>query len=280
MTVYGRGYGVAPVLGRLGLDHSLDDVASQIHPYEHDIRANSGQPTIRRAIHLIYAMAVPCISGSACLMYLDDLGVDIIHRYIKPAAKRGWLVVLDDQLGRSSPVQEMRRLIDRGYLRYDNVQVAFDPEFHTNPSGVSLGSPVGSVSAPEMNAAAVVLDRASAHAGVAHQKLLMVHEWSTDMLQGRDLLQARLPYVQMVVIMDGIGPPPDKAVVYRRLFHDQAIPGIVAGIKLFLPSRYAPGGTVDIPSLTWNEVFGRMPVVISGGRRFYLHPAPRVVVLT
>src|SRR5438270_12368319 len=103
-------------------------------------------------------MATPCQTADTCLAYLDETGVDIVRQYIEPAARRGWLVILDDQLGRSTPERELRRMVGRGYLRYDNVVVAFDPEFHTGPKQAVPRVPVGQVRAPAPNGAPSQLD--------------------------------------------------------------------------------------------------------------------------
>lgn len=280
VTVYGRGFGVAPVLGRLGLDHSFADAARQVGEYAPQIRQASGQPTVRRAVHLIYAMAEPCVAGSTCLLYLDDLGVNIVKRYIEPAARRGWLVILDDQLGRSNPASEVERMIARGYLRYDNVEVAFDPEFRMAPSQQQPGVPLGHVSATDLNTAASLINRTSRIHTLRHRKLLLVHEYAPGMVTNQSALQTRLPYVQPVLAMDGIGTPLDKTQIYRDLFRSSRAAGVLTGIKLFLPSPYTGSVPVDTPSLTWGQVFGRLPVMGSAGRAVYLTPQPRVVILT
>lgn len=281
LTVYGRGFGTAPILGRLGMDHTFDDVARQVLPAETGIRANNGGARVRIAIHLIYALAVPCTATNSCLLYADDAGVDLVNQYIVPAARRGWLVVLDDQLGHSNPQAEIRRMVAKGYLQYDNVEVAFDPEFHTPPGQVTPGIPTGSVTTDEINKAQDTLNAYASGNNLLHRKIVMVHEWTQSMIRKTSALTSRFRFVQPVVIMDGIGSPSDKARVYDALLRSHASRGgVLPGIKLFPPGPYAPSRSVDIPTMTWSQVFGRTPARDVQGTPYYVSPLPRVIVLT
>jgi hypothetical protein len=215
-------------------------------------------------------------------MYLDDdSGVDVVRDYIEPAARRGWLVILDDQLGRSTPVLEMERLREKGYLAHDNVEVAFDPEFRATPDATMPGSPPGQVTAEELNAAERVMDEAAASANVVHRKLMLVHQWTPTMIEDRSLLNSHRRYVQPVVIMDGIGPADEKAGAYATLMGGSlASRGVLPGIKLFFPNPEDPFGYADRPALTWQQLFARGPVPGSNGVNLTIHPSPRVVVLS
>jgi hypothetical protein len=281
LTVYGRGFGTAPVLGRLGLDNSADDVARQLAGDQRLARLRSGRHRTRLAIHLIYAMATPCATANTCLAYLDETGVDIVKQYIEPAARRGWLVVLDDQLSRSNPVSELEHIQAKGYFRYDNVEVAFDPEFRTEPGQTSPGVPLGSVSAHELNAAQTLLNTYSLNHHLLHRKLLLVHEWTPSMITHSEQLRGDLPYVQPILVMDGIGTPLEKTHEYEMLFRDQPLPrGVMTGIKLFPDGRYTLPGQSDLPVMSWRQLFGRAPVDGAGDGTLFLRPSPRVIVLT
>jgi len=50
------------------------------------------------------------------------------------------------------------------------------------------------------------------------------------------------------------------------------------GIKLFYPNPYEHAGHADWPVMSWPQVFGRAPA-IDGGRRYYVRPAPQVVIV-
>ncbi|HEX5415868.1 MAG TPA: hypothetical protein VFZ25_09380, partial [Chloroflexota bacterium] len=66
---YGRAFGVAPVLGRLGEYQNIDEMAKAMDDYATEIQAVNGGKKIIPEIHLIYAMAIPCEGESDCLFY-------------------------------------------------------------------------------------------------------------------------------------------------------------------------------------------------------------------
>jgi hypothetical protein len=281
LTVYGRSFGTAPILGRLGMDRSFADLQRQVAPLRTAIAARVPSHHVRIALHLIYGLATPCATRGNCLLYLDQTGVDIVRTYIEPAARRGWLVVLDDQLGRSNPVREMKRLIARGYLRHDNVEVAFDPEFRTTPGQTLPGVPVGSVSSGELNRAQRLLSRYAAVQRLTHRKLMLVHQWTGSMIRHRARIRTAVRGVQPVVVMDAFGKAPDKANVYDRLMSRRTLPhGTAVGIKLFPANPYEQAGHLDTPMLSWDQLFGRAAVPDPTGVTTRLSPAPRVIVMT
>ncbi len=275
LAEYGRAFNVAPVLGRVGLFGNMDDFAQDVAVWEAKIRPHNGGKKIRPAIHLIYAMATPC--GGDCLSYLDDdAGVDIVREYIEPARKRGWLVVLDTQLGSSDPVAQVRRMMAKGYLRYDNVQVALDPEFRAAPGQATPGIPIGSVAAHEVNAAANLLGEYTRSHKLAHKKILLVHSFNFAMIREGAEVRGH-PDVDLVLDADGFGSPSLKVATYNALTKRDSFPHIRhRGIKLFPEGPSAPPGHSDTPLLTFRQVFGLEPV--EGGERILLRPD--VIIIT
>ena len=73
-------------------------------------RVNGGKGVVI-AIDLIYGMAIPYKGAANCLEYLDQSDSDPADKYMKPATKRGWAVILETQLGRSDPVAEVKRMM-------------------------------------------------------------------------------------------------------------------------------------------------------------------------
>lgn len=279
LTIYGRAFGTAPILGRLGMDNSFDDVTRQARPFWQGIHANNGGKKIKIGIHLIYGLAKPCDSGDNCLIYLDDAGVDIVKTYIQPAARRGWLVILDDQLGRSDPAAEVRRMIARGYLKYDNVAVALDPEFRAAPGQLTPGIPVGSATAGEVNAAQSAINSYQRGRHPAHKTIVMVHQFQQGMIENRERIWNRFKYTDSVIVADGFGAPATKADNYTGLMGPHSSAGIkFRGLKLFYPNPYEHAGHFDNPVLTWRQVFGRAWIV-ENGKQFSIWPSPSVIVV-
>ncbi len=278
LTLYGRGFATAPGLGSLGQVKTPEGVQQRLAGSEMAISRLTRRP-VRVAIHVIYGLAAPCAAARHCLLYLDDTGVNIVSRYILPARRHGWLVILDDQLGSSTPEREMRRLIRRGYLRYDNVEVAFDPEFRSTPGQREPGQPVGFVTGGQINRAAELLDAYARQQRLRHQKLLLVHRYTPEMVRDISQLRTRLQGVKIALIMDGIGPAAAKAGMYRSLMHAATLRGLLPGIKLFPASPYDPPATWDRPLLSWEQIFGGRSLL----GRFVdplLRPIPRVIVMT
>ncbi|GAC1628062.1 MAG: hypothetical protein NVS4B2_08750 [Chloroflexota bacterium] len=279
-TLYGRALGTAPILGRLGMDNNMADVATQARPFLQGIRSQTHGRAVRIALHLIYGMATPCYPRTNCLLYLDDSGVNIVKQYIEPAARRGWLVILDDQLGGSAPKQEMARIIRKGYLRYDNVAVGLDPEFRSSPGQYTPGIPVGTVTGREINDADTMLNRYAVSHPLPHRKVVLIHQFQVGMVQQRGSLKVHLPWVDPVIVMDGFGDPGVKAHVYHDLLGARHAPRIRwRGIKLFYPNPYEQAGHADDPIMTWPQVFGHAPALDVDGIRYWVSPAPQVVVV-
>lgn len=279
LTIYGRGFNTAPILGRLGFDNSFADLQRQVQPFLAGIRGQNDGKGTRVALHLIYGLATPCNEARNCLNYLDDTGVNIVKTYIQPAARRGWLVILDDQLGSSTPAAEVARIISRGYFRFDNVEVALDPEFRSVAGQATPGIPVGAVDALELNRAEYLVNRYTMAHHLRHHKLMLVHQFQWQMIRQRNLLRENFRDVDPVVIADGFGTPGIKAHVYSTLLSRADSRHIRwRGIKLFYPNPYEQAQHFDSPLMTWPQVFGRAPAY-DGYQPFYVRPMPNVIVI-
>ena len=180
LTVYGRSFGVAPVLGMLGALSSFDELERSVAPWT-SAMSDLGEAPVMVAPHLIYGLATPCQSADdSCVIFLDASGVDLIEDYIKPAADRDMAVILDTQIGRLQPTYFVQRMIDAGYLAYPNVHIALDPEFATAPDQDMPGKPIGTLSAASINQAQAALAAYVREEGLSHKKVLIVHQFVDD----------------------------------------------------------------------------------------------------
>ncbi len=257
-TVYGRGFGVAPILGRLGTFSGFSDMESHIqHPWVSEIDSLNGPKGVKIGIELIYAMGIPCGHSSNCL---DCLGRNIVTKYIESAAARGWVVVLDTQLGRSDPVTQVQRMIDDGYLKYDNVHVAIDPEFHVVPGHSNPGIPIGSVEASQINDVQKILNDYVSSKGLHTKKILIVHQFNQGMIRNKSSLQT-YANVELVINADGLGTPQAKVQKYNSMTSARRYPSIrFRGIKVFYKDPGEHAGHFDKPPMTMPEVFGVTPI--------------------
>jgi hypothetical protein len=275
---YGRAFGVAPILGRLGEYDTIDDMAKDVDGWAAKVQAANGDKPIIPEIHLIYALAIPCSANDDCLSYLEAADPNIVADYIQPAQTRGWQVFLDTQLGRSDPLTQVKRMIDKGYLKYDNVEVALDPEFHVYPGRLTPGIPVGTIEASQVNAVQALLDTYVQQQHLPHRKVLVIHQF------GDKLVNDGVPFmiqnktdvktydnVDLVITADGFGGPDSKITKYNKMTDSSVYPFIhLRGIKVFPPNPYEHAGHYDNPLLTFRQVYGLDPT--AGGARAEVGP--------
>lgn len=269
LTIYGRAWGSAAVLGRLALYSNIDDMAQEVADFSVNLSKANGGKSIVPVIHLIYGMATPCGATGDCLYYLDTSKTeDMIKDYIEPAANKGYLVILDTQYGRATGTTQIRRMIDKGYLKYDNVHVALDPEFHVVRQGQTLpGQPIGYVSVDDINAAQALLDDYVRKNSLAHKKILMVHQFGDsnvndgvpDMIQGKKSTKT-YPNVDLMICADGFGSPGSKITKYNKMTDPTVYPFLkYRAIKLFLDNPQADKTRIDKPVTTFRMCFGLDP---------------------
>ena len=282
-SVYGRAFGRAPILGHLGTYKDLDMMAADIPKWVDQIKKHNDGKTVVPGIHLIYAMAVPCSDSPDCLIYVEGAVKSLVDDYIKPAAERGWIVILDTQLGSSNPVAQVNRMVEKGYLKYDNVHVAIDPEFHVVGQKTTPGIPIGTVQASQINEVQKILDQYVRSQGLKTKKMLIVHQFGDAhvndgvpfMVENKKNLKT-FENVELVVDMDGLGSPQLKVYKYNRITDNQEYPLIkFGGIKVFYPNPWEKAGHFDKPPMTMEEVFGMKPV--SG--RLRMTSKPSVIII-
>jgi hypothetical protein len=283
VTIYGRGFGIAPVLGSLGAYKGFEDMEKDVQKkFYPGIKANNGGKKIVPVVHLIYAMAMPCSPGDDCLIYLEGAKIDVIKEYIEPAQKRGWEVILDTQIARSDPVSQVKRMIDKGYLNYEHVHVALDPEFRSYPGRQFPGTPIGTIQASQVNDVQQILDEYVRKQGLKRKKMLMLHQFGDPevddgvpfMIENKKSIKT-FPTVDIVWDADGFGGADSKASKYNRMLSSNAYPFIQwRGIKLFTPNPEAPNH-YDKPQMEWEAVFGKKDT--PGGIR--IRWAPNVIVI-
>ncbi|MBI3966942.1 MAG: hypothetical protein HY329_15015 [Chloroflexi bacterium] len=264
-TVYGVAFDTAPILGILGQYKDFDHMARESEKYVKAIDANNGDKGVITAIHLIYGMAIPCDPGDDCLLYTEGRDIDLVKEYIEPAAKRGWHVILDTQLGMSDPVTQVKRMIDKGYLKYENVHVALDPEFRARPGQKLPGIPIGTVDASEINAVQKMVDEHAAANGLRSRKMVMVHQFGDPnvndgvpfMIGNKKTLDTSFKNVDLVIDADGFGGPDSKINKYNLMTDAEVYPMLkYRAIKIFYPNRWEQAGHHDTPPMEYDVVFG------------------------
>jgi hypothetical protein len=267
-TIYGRAFGYAPILGKLGTYTGFNDMEMDILPWIQGIQERNGEKGVIPALHLIYAMAIPCTPNGDCLYYLEKVEEDLVETYIEPAAKRGWMVILDTQIGRSTPVQQVKRMIDKGYLEHENVAIALDPEFHVYEGEDHPGKPTGIIHSSQINQVQQLLDEYVRNNDQSKKKVLIVHQFGDAnvndgvpfMIQDKKNL-AIYDNVDLVIDADGFGDQVVKVKKYNKMTDSRVYPFIrFRGIKIFFPNPWDKKKHFDRPPMDLDQIFGLKPV--------------------
>jgi hypothetical protein len=150
----------------------------------------------------------------------------VIRRYLKAARKVKAILILDIQPGRADFFEETVAL--KRWLKEPDVHLALDPEWRM-AEGQVPGQVIGSVDAREVNAVSAWLEQLTVGEKLP-PKLMIIHQFTHDMIQGRDLLKPR-ERVQIILNADGFGGRAIKKVKYRDFTRGKS--AFHEGFKLF-----------------------------------------------
>jgi hypothetical protein len=204
--------------------------------------ADSGQKVLP-ALHLIatVAQSYPGPGRKYRLQMSDSL----IERVAGWAEDRGWILFLDIQVGVSTVEEELKVLVP--YLKRPYVHLALDPEFAMKDGKRPGTDWMGRMDASEVNHAVDVLARIVEEYQLP-PKVLVVHRFTRNMLTNSSRIRLD-PRVQIVIDMDGWGPPGSKMGAYRWFVVRQPVQ--YTGFKLFFKN--------DKPVMTPEQVLELYP---------------------
>ena len=177
-------------------------------------------------------------------LYRSRMPDALIRKVIGWARSKGWLVILDVQVGHASVKDEVERL--RPYLESPDVHLALDPEFDM-PAGIVPGRRIGTTDARAVDVAIKLL-ASMIEKRKLPPKLLLVHRFTEGMLTNAKTVRLD-PRVQVVMVMDGYGSPGIKRIAYRIAIRKDPVE--FAGIKLFYKN--------DKPQMTPKEALQLQP---------------------
>ncbi len=227
------------ILGALPGDSLLARLARQAKAYE---ALDSAMPVLV-ALQLVtpVAQAAPGREGKYRLRMKDST----IEHFAALAARARGVLILDMQVGKSTIAAELVPLLP--YLRRPDVHLALDPEFTVKRKNRRPGEVIGSLDAADVN---VAIDTLAALVTRFHlpPKVLIVHRFTIPMLMHAARIKLD-PRVQVVIDMDGFGPPADKYASYEAYVHDRPVE--FPGVKVFYKQ--------DKPNLTPRDVLGLDP---------------------
>jgi len=214
---------LAPGLGALG-QGDPEAMVARLRAQADAYAVLDPERAVQPALHLIYeiAQAAPGADG----LYLGRTPDAIVEEYVQLAHDNGLLLFLDLQLGRSTIAREVGAVAR--FLAEPNVHLALDPEFAWGP-GVTPVEDIGYLSAAQVNEAQAMLQRIATENNLP-AKILIVHQFRHDMLPDKAAIQPH-EGVELVIDMDGFGPPAAKLDTYTAVITNDAVQ--YPGVKLF-----------------------------------------------
>ena len=225
------------ILGELPTPQMLAKLETEAHAFE---RADTAHPVVR-ALEMITPVAQgnPGSKGLWRMRMPDTL----IENMAKLAESKGFLLILDVQVGKSTVATELEPLIP--YLKRPYVHLALDPEFSMK-GAEPPGKKIGTLDATDVNYAIRLLEKL-VDENKLPPKVLIVHRFTQPMLTNHEKI-ARDPRVQVVVDMDGFGPPELKLGSYRAYVHKRPVQYF--GIKLFYKNDHPRFTAADVLQLS------------------------------
>ena len=156
-----------------------------------------------------------------------------IDKAVALADKIGGIVILDIQIGFSTLEYELPLL--EKYLAMPNVHLGLDPEFHMI-GDEPPGHVIGSFDAKHINYAAEYMAELVRKHDLP-PKVLIVHRFTQRMVTNYQDIEP-LPEVQIVMDMDGWGPPAKKINTYKAFVAPEPVQ--FTGFKIFYKNDLKP----------------------------------------
>jgi hypothetical protein len=223
------------ILGALPPDEMLAKLDREVAAWN---AADSTMP-VQPALHLIVVVAqdAPGTSGK----YRMRMDSALIERVYGWAQRGNALLFLDVQVGQGTLQEELPRLA--GFLKRPDVHLAIDPEFSMKHKE-KPGTKIGTFDANDVNYASSFLAQLVTSENLS-PKVLVVHRFTRDMLTGYKRITLD-PRVQIVIDMDGWGPPSLKRESYRA--YVAKYPVEYTGFKLFYHNDTKKGSRLMTPA--------------------------------
>jgi len=230
------------VLGEYPVDTMLAKLDEVVRQWEQADPSTPVQPALQ--LIAVTAQGAPGKDG----MYRLRMDTALIERVYGWARRRNALLFLDIQVGHSTMQKELPRLMP--FLSRPDVHLGMDPEFamHYSKEGVVPGKKIGQFDAKDINWVSEQLQQLVTEKNLP-PKVLVVHRFRTEMVSHAPQI-ALDPRVQIVMDMDGWGPPWMKFESYRDYI--DLDPVEYTGFKLFFHNDTKRGDKLLTPlELLW-----------------------------
>ncbi|MCL5006787.1 MAG: hypothetical protein M1153_01380 [Patescibacteria group bacterium] len=173
-------------------------------------------------------------------LYSLRMPPDQIDKALNMANQVNGLLVLDVQVGQSTVETEVPLL--KQYLQQPNVELALDPEFAMYDGHVP-GTVIGSLDATDINFAVGYLAKIVQEYNLP-PKILIVHRFTQAMVKNYQDIKP-LSEVEIVMDMDGFGPPQMKIKTYKDFIASEPVQ--FTGFKLFFKNDAKNGSHLMTP---------------------------------
>jgi len=225
------------VLGEYPVDTMLAKLDAAVREWNAADPSTPAQP----ALQLIAVVAQGAPGRDR--MYRLRMDTALIEKVYGWAQQRHALLFLDIQVGHSTMQQELPRLMR--FLERPDVHLAMDAEFamHYSKEGVVPGKRIGQFDAKDINWVSNQLQQLVSEKKIP-PKVLIVHRWTKEMISNSDKIDVD-PRVQIVMDMDGWGPPWMKFESYRDYI--DLFPVEYTGFKLFFHNDVKRGDPLLTP---------------------------------
>jgi hypothetical protein len=193
------------------------------------------------AIHLVTVVAQGAPGPGGTFNRRES--ANTIEQAYKWAQSRKGLLFIDIQAGHSTLQTELPLLLK--YLQRPDVHLGVDPEFymHYKREGLRPSTKVGQMMSSDVNYVIGVLDKLVAENKLP-PKILIVHRFRQDMVPDAEAIRPT-PRVQVVMDMDGWGPPWLKFDSYRDYIATHPVQ--FTGFKLFYHNDVRKGDSLLTP---------------------------------
>jgi hypothetical protein len=204
----------------------------------------NGNKGVIPAIYLIYGTCQP--GGE-----INRINKQLLQSYIDFTLLNGMLLYLDHQIGKYTLAEAIRELLP--YLRYPNVHLAFDPEWHTTKPMREIGS----VTAQDINSAQIIMRDYMIKNNIPGVRQLVFHQFKPKMVIGRDRVIAMTYPVMLIHTTSGWGPPENKMSTHEM--NSLAVNMPNKGFKLWFFYSNQKGVHFDNPLMTPEQVLNLKP---------------------
>ena len=228
-------------MGALG-EYPVDEMLARLDTVVQQWQEADPATPVQPALHLIAVVAQGYAGRDG--MYRLRMPDSLIETVYGWAKRRNALLFLDIQVGLSTVQAELPRLLR--FLERPDVHLGLDPEFsmHYDKEGLKPGSKIGTMMAADVSYAVRTLGDL-VEAKRLPPKVLVVHRFTKRMVPNARQI-ALDPHVQVVMDMDGWGPPWLKFDSYRDYI--VAEPVQFTGFKIFFHNDAKGGQPILSPA--------------------------------